>query len=212
MSMLVQAAMTASVRTLETDATLGEAAAIMERGRFRHLPILRAGILAGIVSERDVRPPFGLRAETIEAFSGRPVTSVMRSQVITCSPDDPIEQAARLLFENKVGCLPVLRGPDLVGIITAIDIFRTFMQITGLLEPSTRIEIEADDMPATLAAIADVAARLHLPIAGLLTERRPGDHRRVLVVRFATIQGPRLIEALQKQGLRVVSPQPAAEG
>jgi acetoin utilization protein AcuB len=210
--MLVEGAMVAKVVTATTHTTVAEAAELMERGRFRHLPVLDGRSLAGIVSERDVRPPTGMRTEVVEAFVGRQLSSVMHSPVITVSPDDPIEQAARLLYENKIGCLPVVCAGELAGIITSSDIFDTFMRITGMLEPSTRIEIAADDLPAVLIAVAEVARAVPAAITSILTERDPDTSAARVVVRFATIQGPRVIGDLQRRGLTVSTPDLPTEG
>lgn len=206
--MLVEAAMTRAVVTVAPVATLAEAAALMHRGRFRHLPVLEGGRLVGVVSERDVRPPPGLDPAARQAVQERPVRAVMTARVITVAPDDPLEHAALLLYENKIGCLPVLRGDTLVGIITASDIFQAFVRMTGLLEPATRVEIAGDDLPAALHGVADVAAQEHLPVAGILLERSEPGGPRTLVVRFATLQGPRVVAALRARGLPVRVPTP----
>ncbi len=143
-----------------------------------------------------------------QAVQERRVREVMTTRVITVTPDDPLEHAALLLYENKIGCLPVLRGEALVGIITASDIFQAFVRTVGLLEPATRVEVPADDLPAVLHAVADVAAQERLPIAGILLERAEPGGARTLVVRFATLQGPRVVAALRARGLAVRAPEP----
>lgn len=209
--MLVDAVMTRAVVTVAPAATLAEAAALMHRGRFRHLPVLEGGRLVGVVSERDVRPPPGLDPAARQALQERPVHAVMTTRVITVAPDDPLEHAALLLYENKIGCLPVLRGETLVGIITTSDIFQAFVRLAGLLEPATRVEIPVEDLPAALHGVADVAAREHLPVTGILLERSEPAGPRTLVVRFATLQWPRLVAALRARGLAVRVPEPVEE-
>ena len=210
--MLVEGAMVARVVTATTRTTVAEAAEVMERGRFRHLPVLDGKALAGIVSERDVRPPTGMRPEVVQAFCGRPITAVMHAPVITVSPEDPIEQAARLLYEHKIGCLPVMRAGELAGIITSSDIFATFTRVTGMLEPSTRIEIAADDLPAVLIALAEVARGVPAAITSILTEREADGATARIVARFATIQGPRVVGELRRRGLSVFTPELPVEG
>lgn len=205
--MQVEAAMTRTMVTVELKTTLKEAEELMQRGRFRHLPVVDGGRLAGIVSEREVRPPSGVSSELAAMLAGRPVTTVMRSPVITVAPRDALEQAAQLLHDNKIGALPVIDGATLVGIITTSDVFRAFVQTTGILEPSTRVEIPTESLPDVLTAVAEVARHEHAAITGLVTERDPATGRRQVVVRFATIQGPRLVAALRAQGLTVAGPE-----
>ncbi|MER3421334.1 MAG: acetoin dehydrogenase [Chloroflexota bacterium] len=210
-AVLVDAVMTRTVVTVAPTVTLAEAAALMHRGRFRHLPVLDGGRLVGVVSEREVRPPPGLDPTARQELQTRHVREVMTSRVITVAPDDPLEHAALLLYENKIGCLPVLRGQALVGIITASDIFQAFVRMTGLLEPATRVEISVDDLPAILRGVADVVEQERMPVVGLLLERGETNAARTLVVRFATLQGPRLTGALRARGLPVHAPQSTEE-
>ncbi len=207
--MQVSSVMIRDVVSIAPEATLAEAETLMHRGRFRHLPVTNEGRLVGVVSERDVRPPPSFSQEQQELHGGRSVRSAMRSSVITITSEDTLEDAARLLYENKIGCLPVMEGSHLAGIVTSSDVFYAFMRIMGLLQPSTRVEVHAVDMPATLAAVAEVARELHAGIATILTERDAPDGERTLVVRFATLQGPRVVAALRRHGLDVLSPDPA---
>jgi acetoin utilization protein AcuB len=210
--MQVEQAMIRNVVTVTVTTTLAEAEELMRRGRFRHLPVVDGERVVGVVSERDVRAPHGLSAETADAFRGRPVGTVMHAPVIAVAPEDPVEMAAQLLHDNKIGCLPVLRDGALAGIITTSDVFQSFVRSVGMLEPSTRIEIRTSDIPATLRSIADVATAEHVAIAGLVMERPPGAGTRRLIVRFATLQGPRVIAALRAAGLDVAGPEPGMEG
>ncbi len=204
--MQVDAAMTRMVVTVAPDAALDEAAVLMQRGRFRHLPVVEGSRLVGMVSERDVRMPAGVHAELARMITERTVREVMRTAIITVAPDDPIEQAAHLLYENKIGSLPVLADGKLAGIITTTDIFRAFVHMAGMLDPSTRVEIRTTDLPSALTAIAEVARREQVRIAGLVTERDDAPGGRRVVVRFATLQGPRVVAALKACGMDVVGP------
>lgn len=210
--MQVDAVMTRQVVKVAPQATLAAAQQLMRRGRFRHLPVVEDGRLLGVVSERDVRPPAGVSLDLAQTLNDRHVQSVMRAPVITVAPRDSIEDAAQLLFENKIGCLPVLHGEELVGIVTTGDIFRAFVQGIGLLEPGTRVELRAGDLTHTLRGIAHVAAEEHAPITGLITERDLVTGERRVIVRFATLQGPHLTAALRARGLEVAAPEVETEG
>lgn len=204
--MQVRQAMTPNVVTVTPATIVAEAEELMHRGRFRHLPVVTEGGVVGVVSEREVRRPVGVRDDLAEAFRQRTVGEVMRKPAITVAPDDTVEDAARLLYENKIGCLPVVQGRELVGIITTTDVFAGYLRALGVLEPSTRVEVRADDLPAALAGIAEVAAREGAVIAGLATEHEPDTSERRVVVRFATLQGPRLVALLRGRGLDVAGP------
>jgi CBS domain-containing protein len=116
--------------TLGRNETLDLAEAIMNLGRIRHMPVLDDGKLVGIVSQRDL-----FRSALIAALGfGRKVTSalvktirikeVMTEKVITISPDASIKDAARLMMDKKIGCLPVVEGDRMVGLVTETDMLR----------------------------------------------------------------------------------------
>jgi acetoin utilization protein AcuB len=203
--------MTPNPQTIAPSATLIEAEEVMARGRFRHLPVVEHGRLAGIISEREARPPAGVTPELARVLSGRPVSAVMQTNVITIAPEDPLEHAARLLHVNKIGCLPVLRAGRLEGIITTSDIFDALVRTAGMLEPSTRFEARASNLTQTLAAIAQVAERERFAIAGLVTERDTDSGETHVVVRFASLQGPRIAAALRAAGVDLLGPDPGEE-
>jgi CBS domain-containing protein len=126
--MRVRDAMTAEVTTLQRNDKLTLADDIMRLGRIRHLPVLdEDGQLAGIVSQRDLfrgalakALGYGERAQR-QLMDTLAVKEVMTSEVITTTPDTPLAEAARVLVERKIGCLPVVEAGRLAGIITEGD-------------------------------------------------------------------------------------------
>jgi CBS domain-containing protein len=124
----VRDVMTAEVTTLQRNDKLTLADDIMGLGRIRHLPVLdENGQMAGIVTQRDLfrgalakALGYGERAQR-QLMDTLVVKEVMTSDVITTTPDTPLAEAARVLIERKIGCLPVVEGGRLVGIITEED-------------------------------------------------------------------------------------------
>jgi len=131
--MRVRDIMSTDVVTLTEDETLADAKRCMDRGRIRHLPVLRDRKLVGLVTHRDLlAASFSIFAEVEPAEQRRifvrvPVVEAMHRDVITVGPDEPVASAARTLLDNKWGCLPVVddRG-NLLGIVTEAD----FLQLT----------------------------------------------------------------------------------
>jgi CBS domain-containing protein len=116
--------------TLDRNETLDLAESIMNLGRIRHMPVVDDGKLVGIVSQRDM-----FRSALITSLGfGRKTTGaliktitieeIMTENVITISPNTSIKEAARQMMDKKIGCLPVLEGDRLVGIITETDMLR----------------------------------------------------------------------------------------
>ncbi|HEY8490466.1 MAG TPA: CBS domain-containing protein, partial [Dehalococcoidia bacterium] len=140
--MLVREFMTSKVVTITEEETLKTADLRFRQGRFRHLPVVRDGTVVGVVSDRDVRALRDLDVPDLPAvLERRRVRDVMRRPAIVASPQDPLEQAARLMYERKIGCLPVVDEGRLVGIVTTSDVFRAFVQVMGVAEPGTRLEL-----------------------------------------------------------------------
>jgi CBS domain-containing membrane protein len=125
--------MTREVTTLKRNDQLSLANDIMQLGRVRHLPVLEDdGRLAGILSQRDLfrgalahALGYGQHAQR-KVLDSLLVKEVMSSDVITAGPDMPLVEAARLLLERKIGCLPVVEGEQLVGILTEADFVAIF--------------------------------------------------------------------------------------
>src|SRR5438876_11705191 len=121
--------MTAEVTTLLRNDKLTLADDIMNLGRIRHLPVLAddGQELVGIVSQRDLfrgalahALGYGQHAQR-KLLDTLSVKQVMSSDVVTTTPDTPLAEAARILTERKIGCLPVVEGGRLVGIVTETD-------------------------------------------------------------------------------------------
>jgi CBS domain-containing membrane protein len=136
--MEVRDLMTTDVVTLTEDETLAHAQRCMARGRIRHLPVVRDGRLVGLVTHRDLlAASFSIFAEVEASEQRRVFTTVrvveaMHRDVVTVSPDLAVSKAARILLENKYGCLPVVSDQsDLLGIVTEAD----FLRLTVSLLP-----------------------------------------------------------------------------
>jgi CBS domain-containing membrane protein len=128
--------MTSDVVTLTEDETLAHAQRCMARGRIRHLPVVREGQLVGLITHRDLlAASFSIFAE-VEASEQRRVfdtvrvVEAMHRDVVTVSPALPVSKAARILLENKYGCLPVVDDNQLLqGIVTEADFLRLTVQL-----------------------------------------------------------------------------------
>lgn len=101
------------VVTAAPDTPAGQARRLMREGRVRHLPVLEGRLLAGIVSDRD------LRAAPSDTT---PLAEIMTRTVFVLSPDTSLRRAIRLFRERRFGAMPVLDGRELVGIVSVVDV------------------------------------------------------------------------------------------
>lgn len=122
--------MTAEPRTLEVGHSLLDAALMLRRANLRHIPIVDAGRLVGLLSDRDVArlAPSLLtplhQDEYNRVFEDTPVGKIMTRNPISTTPDAPLAEAVDLLYTNRLGCLPVLEEGKIIGIITVSDMLR----------------------------------------------------------------------------------------
>jgi len=114
--------------------TLDLAEDIMTMGRIRHLPVLNEGDLVGIISQRDMFrsaavTALGFAEDTQKALVKTiRIKEIMTEPVVTISADATVKQAAHMMFDKKIGCLPVVEDKKLIGIITETDILRYVLE------------------------------------------------------------------------------------
>lgn len=142
--------MTANPLSVTSDTPIMEAMHLLRERGFRRLPVVDDGLLVGIVTDRDLKSASASRASTLSVhelnylLSKLVVEQVMKRPVLTVGPDAPIEKAATLMAEHKVSGLPVVRGDDLLGVITITDILHAFVEILKLNEGRTLLEAARD--------------------------------------------------------------------
>ena len=135
----------------DTDSLLAAKKA-MEEARIRHLPIIDAtGAFVGLLTHRDLLAASVSRLAEIdqateeEIYAGIPIGEVMRADVAMGTPELPLRQAAEVLLTQKYGCLPVVEGGKLVGILTASDFIRLSLDLMDALEASEKLECEVPE-------------------------------------------------------------------
>jgi len=127
----VKDVMSREVRTVQRNDQLGVADKLMKDERIRHLPVIdEAGDVCAVVSQRDLfrgallrSLGYGSRAEET-LLRQVVVKEAMSADLFTTTPDAPVAEAARVMIERRIGCLPVLDGGKLVGIVTETDFVR----------------------------------------------------------------------------------------
>jgi CBS domain-containing membrane protein len=126
----VRKIMIGSPVTLTPDDTLDLANNVISLGRIRHIPVVENGKLVGLLSERDLigaaaNRIFGLNQKSKSALlKTESVKSIMKKRLVTVTPDTPIKDAARLMADKKIGCVPVITAGALVGLVTTTNVLR----------------------------------------------------------------------------------------
>ena len=126
--------MSTKIVSISADDTLRVVKEIMEHGSVRHLPVVKGGDLVGVVSQRDLLKAslsnvMGLPAEEQSLFlEGVSIAEVMSAPPVTIDAGASVQDAAKLMAERKIGCLPVLDSGDFKGIVTETDVLRYFAE------------------------------------------------------------------------------------
>lgn len=207
--MLVRGRMTTEVVTVTPETTIAEALRITRGNRIRHLPVVEDGRLAGVVSDRDLRlalPPIWAaeHAALQQALEERTVAEVMTPEVIAVAPDTVIEEAGKLMAANHIGCLPVLDGDTLVGIITETDVLLAFVQVFGADRPSSRVEVRMRNRPGELARVVRVVGIDHaVNISGLVVPPADDAPESVAIMHLQTLDPRSIVLALRRLGYTV---------
>jgi acetoin utilization protein AcuB len=166
-TMLVKERMTLHPLTMEPTASITEVHRYMRENNIRHLPIVdKRNRLVGLVTRETLLQAMPSSVTTLSiwemnyALNKLKVRDVMVKDVITVEEDMSIEKAARVMAENKIGCLPVMRGEALVGIITDVDMLSTLMELMGARQAGVRVTLQVPDAPGELAKVtAAIAAQ-----------------------------------------------------
>lgn len=210
--MYVENIMTREVLTVAPGDSFARLSEIMRLKKLRHLPVVESdGRLAGIVTHRDVQRAQPSMITTLDVgevkylLSSVTAADIMHKKVVTCSPRTQIEEAARMMRPNKIGCLPVVDQERLVGIVTSVDLLDYFLDITGCwVEDATRITVALADQTGQLAALlASVNAHGGYIVSVVSPHTPATEGRRMAVIRFKAPDQEAVIDGLRAAGYDV---------
>ncbi|MFN3284110.1 MAG: CBS domain-containing protein [Pseudothermotoga sp.] len=157
--MFVKDVMTQEVITVSPDSTFSEAMDLIRKKGIRRLPVVKDGKVVGIVTEKDLLSASPSQATTLDVWeltsllNKLKIKQIMRKEVIHVHPNTPIEDAAKIMADKKIGSLVVLEEEKLVGIITESDIFKVFTNMLGAREKGIRYVFRLQNIPGILSRI-----------------------------------------------------------
>lgn len=172
--MLVGERMSHPVLTITADVPVQDALLRMRKDKVRRYPVVdKRGKLIGIVTDTDLMNASPSDATTLSVWeinyllSKINVERVMAKDVITTTEDTPIEEAARIMSDHRIGGLPVIRDDRLVGIITETDLFNMFLELFGGRCEGVRVTVEVQDQPGKLHELSGLINDLGGNIRGM---------------------------------------------
>ncbi len=203
--MIVRHWMTTDVVTINKEASIQEALAVMKQGSIRHLPVVdQDGKLLGWVTDADLRGV--LIASMLEELT---LEDVMIRRPFTATPDMSLEEASHLIHEKRIGGLPVVEGEKLAGVITTVDILSAFITFMGMFSDSSRLDVRISARETSLHEIirlvrqndAEVISVCHLPSEESSEEGRDLTYS----LRLKKCDLKPILEDLKKRGIEVLS-------
>jgi acetoin utilization protein AcuB len=185
--------------TVGMHASISDAIELMKLNSIRHLPVVSAGNhLEGFLTLADLKQ--GLIPSMVGDLS---LKDLMIKNPITVDPDEEIEYAARLIYKHKIGGLPVAKRNKLVGIITATDLLRTFIDMMGILSSTSRIDVAIGDRPDALKKVLQIINDNGGDIINVGMTRQ--DNKRVYYFRLSACETAGIQAALEQEKFEVLA-------
>lgn len=208
--MLVADRMSKPAITIREDTGVEQALHLMHNENVRRLPVVdKHGRMVGIVSELDLLKVSPSPATTLSIYeipyllSKIKMKDVMTTDVISVSEDTLLEEAARLMADNKIGGMPVVRDDKVVGMITETDLFKTFLEMLGARRDGVRISMFVPEEKGVLAKITAKIAEMDGNILALGTIMGEDSTNYLLTIRVEDVDEEQLVSAMEGLGLTV---------
>jgi acetoin utilization protein AcuB len=190
--------MSSPVHTVAPETLAADAVTLLRRHAIRHLPVLEGTQVVGVVTDRDLRGTAG----------NTPIRSIMSQPVTVVTPRTGIDRAARLLFDQRIGCLPVVEDGRLVGILTQTDAVAALVAVVRLQVGGRPAEVAVEFRPDAMALAQQALRACGAEVARLVAATREpfvaGQRPARVRLHIETREMPRVLEALRATGLAVL--------
>ncbi len=211
--MKVKNRMTVDVKTVTPDTSITEAFRIMKENKIRRLPIIKDQQVIGIVTLSDLNQASPSAATSLSIhelnylLAKTKIKDIVprQQQVITISPNNYIETAAKIMRQHQISGLPVVDQGKLVGIVTETDIFDALIDILGVKQPHSRIDLYVPSGPGSLAEITGIIASHGINIINTVVYYDPKKFRYKTIIRIEELNGMEIAEELKKKGYEIQS-------
>lgn len=202
--------MTKNPMTVTADTKVDEVAHLMKKHNFRRLPVIDDGKLVGFLSDSDLMRVAPSPATTLSRYEINSllakicVRDIMKKDVVSVNVDATIEEAALIMYKNKIGGMPVVSNMGaVVGVITETDIFKTFVDVMGLADGKTRITLEVTDKIGVVKDIAEIFGQAGVSIDSLITCKKE-DNKYEIVIRGDITNIDDIKAKLETKGYKVI--------
>jgi len=169
--MIIERRMTRNPVTATPDMSIADASNLMRQEKVHRLPVLdKDKRLVGLITEKDIlfaspSPASSLSIhEMAYLLSKLTVKKLMSKNVVTINKDTTVEEAARMMVDQDLSCLPVLEGEKLIGIVSKSDMFKILLELFGARHFGIRVSFVVDDKPGTIAKISQALSEQNIDI------------------------------------------------
>jgi acetoin utilization protein AcuB len=209
--MIIDEIMTRKVITIKSGDTLYKAQELMVKNSIRHLPVAQKTELEGIITESDIRGAFiqnhnGSSKITVLDPKEMKVSDFMTRNPQTVGPETNVEDAALLIYKNKIGSLPVLDGDKLVGIVSILDMLGLFIDMMGILHSSSRVDVIMDKDPKNFEAVSKIIHDEGMNIISVgMAPYAKNKKKQVYFFRLDLCETALLAKKIEKAGFKVLN-------
>jgi acetoin utilization protein AcuB len=209
--MIVEEIMTRKVITIKSSDTLYKAQALMVKNSIRHLPVVQGKELEGIITESDIRGAFvqnNNESSKITVLDPKEmkVSDFMTRDPQTVQPSTNIEDAALLVYKNKIGSLPVIEDNKLLGIISILDMLGLFIDLMGIIHSSSRVDVVMDKDPKNFEAVSKIIHDHGLNIISVgMAPYAKNKKKQVYFFRLDLCETASLVKKVEKAGFKVLN-------
>ena len=208
--MIIANVMTRNPIFVSPDMSVNDARALMTREKIGKLPVLdKNNRLVGIVTKKDLVKAGPSAATSLDMYeisyllSKLKVETVMERNVLTVQQTEVVEEAARIMADSQVGCLPVMKGDLLVGIITETDLFRTFVDMFDARHDGIRGTFQVEEKPGMIAQVSKAIADANGNIVSLVTFDGDDLSQRRCTVKVTGVERSTFEEILRNSTLEI---------
>jgi acetoin utilization protein AcuB len=203
--------MTANPIVVHPETSFQEALQLLREKKIRRLPVVdKHGDLVGIVVEKDLLYASPSPATSLNVYEAHYLLSklaiqdVMTKRVITVRDDCPLEEAARIMIDHKIGSLPIVHDKKIVGIITETDVFKVMAEALGGRTKGIRIVACVPDEKGELAKVTARIAELGGNIVSLAIFLNSDAQHREITLKVQDVTREAVIAALEKTGAKII--------
>jgi len=208
---MVSNVMTRNPLYIHPEMSVPDARAFMKKEKVGRLPVLdKDNRLVGIVTERDLINASPSVATTLDMYemsyllSKLKVDKVMQKKVITVDENVVVEEAARIMVDNNISALPVMRGDALVGIVSDGDLYRLFINLFGARKVGVRVTCMLPDRPGVLHSITELIAEKKGNVISLVICDGADVNSRMCILKVSNIEREDLLAAIKPVAIEII--------